>query len=75
MSEQLPRITAAEAVKALEGAGFVLARHSGSHKIFKKEKGLGVTVPDHSGKTLRPKIFEKHGKDADLTREESKDIS
>lgn len=36
MSEKLPRITAADAIKALEKAGFAFSRQSGSHKIYKK---------------------------------------
>lgn len=35
MTERLSRITAAEAVKALEKLGFRLKRQSGSHKIYK----------------------------------------
>jgi len=36
MSEKLPRVTAADAIKVLEQAGFFLSRQSGSHKIYKK---------------------------------------
>jgi hypothetical protein len=36
MMEKLPRVTAGEAVRVLERAGFLLARQSGSHKIYKK---------------------------------------
>ena len=55
MSERLPRVTAAEALRALERAGFVLARQSGSHRILKNAAGRRVTVPLHSGSILHPK--------------------
>jgi predicted RNA binding protein YcfA (HicA-like mRNA interferase family) len=35
MSERLPRATAAEAIRVLEKAGFLLVRQSGSHKFSK----------------------------------------
>jgi predicted RNA binding protein YcfA (HicA-like mRNA interferase family) len=74
MSDRLPRITAADAVRALEKVGFVLARQSGSHKIFKNEEGLRATVPYHSEKVLHPKIIKNILKDADLTSEELKEL-
>ena len=44
MMEKLPRVTAAEAIKVLESAGFFLVRQSGSHKIYKNKEGKRVTV-------------------------------
>jgi predicted RNA binding protein YcfA (HicA-like mRNA interferase family) len=35
MTDKLPRINAADAIRVLEKAGFFLARQSGSHKIYK----------------------------------------
>ena len=74
MSERLPRITAPEAINALEKAGFVLVRQSGSHKIFRNKDGRRITVPYHSRKVLHPKILKSIIKDADLTLEEFKDL-
>jgi predicted RNA binding protein YcfA (HicA-like mRNA interferase family) len=74
MSEWLPRITAPEAIKALEKTGFVLVRQSGSHKIFRNKDGRRVTVPYHSRKVLHPKILKSILKDADLTLDEFKDL-
>ncbi len=74
MSERLPRITAPEAIKALEKAGFVLVRQSGSHKIFRNKDGQRVTVPYHSGMDLHPMILKSVLKDADLTLEEFKEL-
>lgn len=70
MTAKLPRVSAAEAVRALEKAGFFLARQSGSHRIYKNAEGLRITVPYHSGKELHPKILKSILRDADLTAEE-----
>ncbi len=45
MSPRLPRVSAVEAAKALKKAGFRLARQSGSHRIYRNEAGLRVTLP------------------------------
>ena len=74
MSDKLPRITAADAIKALEKAGFSLSRQSGSHKIFKNKEGRRVTVPFHSGKILHPKVLASILRDADLTADKFKDF-
>ena len=39
MTGKLPRITAADTIRALERAGFSFSRQSGSHKIYKNDKG------------------------------------
>jgi predicted RNA binding protein YcfA (HicA-like mRNA interferase family) len=39
MTDKLPRLNAADAIRALEKAGFFLARQSGSHKIYKNAEG------------------------------------
>jgi predicted RNA binding protein YcfA (HicA-like mRNA interferase family) len=70
MTDRLPRVSAAEAARVLEKAGFFLARQSGSHRIYKNAEGLRVTVPYHSGKELHPKILKSILRDADLTAEE-----
>jgi predicted RNA binding protein YcfA (HicA-like mRNA interferase family) len=74
MTEELPRITAAEAVRALEKAGFSFTRQSGSHKIYKNKEGRRVTIPYHSGKILHPKVLTSILRDADLTVEELKEL-
>ena len=70
MTDRLPRVSAAEAARVLEKAGFFLARQSGSHRIYKNAEGRRVTVPYHSGKELHPKILKNILRDADLTAEE-----
>jgi predicted RNA binding protein YcfA (HicA-like mRNA interferase family) len=74
MSEKLPRVTADKVIRALERAGFVLARQSGSHKIYRNEKGKRVTVPYHSEKVLHPKVLKSILRDADLTVERLKEL-
>lgn len=74
MTKRLPRITAAVAIRALERAGFFLARQSGSHKIYKNQKGKRATVPYHSGKILHPKVLKSILRDADLTPDEFRDL-
>ena len=70
MSNRLPRVSAAKAVKVLERSGFALIRQSGSHRIYKNGEGKRVTVPYHSGTILHPKVLKSILKDAGLTVEE-----
>ncbi|MBI5875330.1 MAG: type II toxin-antitoxin system HicA family toxin [Deltaproteobacteria bacterium] len=74
MSDKLPRVTASEAIKALERAGFSFSRQSGSHKIYKNKEGKRATVPYHSGKILHPKVLTSIIRDADLTVERFKEL-
>jgi predicted RNA binding protein YcfA (HicA-like mRNA interferase family) len=74
MMEKLPRITAAEVIKVLERAGFLLVRQSGSHKIYKNNEGKRVTVPYHTGRTLHPKVLQSILRDANLTVKSFKDL-
>jgi len=74
MSEKLPRITAPEASKVLERAGFLFSRQSGSHKIYKNREGKRATVPYHSGKILHPKVLASILRDVDLTVEKFKEL-
>ena len=74
MSDKLPRITASDAIRAVEKAGFLFSRQTGSHKIYKNGAGSRVTVPYHSGKILHPKVLMNILKDAELTIEEFKEL-
>jgi predicted RNA binding protein YcfA (HicA-like mRNA interferase family) len=74
MSEKLPRVTAADAIKVLEKVGFSFSRQSGSHKIYKNKAGKRATVPYHSGKILHPKTLSSILRDADLTVEKFKEL-
>ena len=66
MSEKLPRVSAQKIIAALERKGFTGVRQSGSHKIFKNDTGIRVTVPDHAGKILHPKIIRQICKDTGI---------
>jgi len=70
MSQKLPRVTAKDIISILEKKGFVLIRQSGSHRIYRNEKGKRVTVPYHSGKILHPKLLKSILADAEITVEE-----
>ena len=74
MMEKLPRVTAAETIKVLERAGFLLVRQSGSHKIYKNKEGKRATVPYHAGKTIHPKVLQSILRDANLTVNKFKDL-
>lgn len=70
MNSCLPRVTAAQVIRALDKIDFVLTRQSGSHKIYKNAAGRRVTVPFHAGKILHPKVLKSILADAGLTVEE-----
>ncbi len=55
---KLPRWAAADAERALLGAGFEHLRSKGSHRIYGRG-GLRVTVPFHGGAILHPKIVKQ----------------
>jgi predicted RNA binding protein YcfA (HicA-like mRNA interferase family) len=74
MSEKLPRVTASDAISALERAGFFFSRQSGSHKIYKNKEGKRATIPYHSGKILHPKVLTNILRDSDLTVEKFKEL-
>jgi len=57
MSEKLPRVSYEKVIKVVEKLGFSLVRQSGSHKIYKNDEGIRITVPCHSGRTLHPKVL------------------
>ena len=74
MREKIPRVPTDKVTKVLERVGFVLARQSGSHKIYKNREGKRVTVPYHPGKILHPKVLRSILADADLTVEKFKEL-
>jgi len=43
---KLPHISGAQAIRALERLGFVVARQSGSHVVMRKGS-VGCVVPNH----------------------------
>ena len=67
---KLPRLTAREIIGVLEKKGFMLARQSGSHKIYKDAAGKRATVPFHAQKVLHPKLLRSIMRDAGIEPEE-----
>ena len=55
MNQRPPSITAREAIRALERAGFVASRNSGSHSrlIHAGDPTRKVTIPVHTGDLRR----------------------
>jgi predicted RNA binding protein YcfA (HicA-like mRNA interferase family) len=55
MNQRLPSLTAREAVRALEKAGFVVTRTSGSHArlVHAADPRRQVTIPMHTGDIKR----------------------
>lgn len=49
---QLPAVPGGKIVKALERAGFTVARISGSHYVLTHPDGRTVSVPVHSGRDM-----------------------
>jgi predicted RNA binding protein YcfA (HicA-like mRNA interferase family) len=52
MPDSLPAIPGAKVVRALERAGFTVARISGSHNVMRHSDGRTVVVPVHVGRDI-----------------------
>ncbi|MCC7572369.1 MAG: type II toxin-antitoxin system HicA family toxin [Candidatus Methanofastidiosum sp.] len=74
MKEKLPRVSPDKIIKALIKLGFSEVRQSGSHKIFKNESGIRITVPYHSGKTIHPKVLREILNSLEITIEDLKKL-
>jgi predicted RNA binding protein YcfA (HicA-like mRNA interferase family) len=48
----IPAVPGAKVVKALEGAGFTMARINGSHRVMQHPDGRAVPVPVHAGQDM-----------------------
>jgi len=48
----VPSLRGEQIVKALQRAGFKVARVSGSHHILRHPDGRGTTVPVHAGREV-----------------------
>lgn len=70
MSPRLPRVTADQAIRLALRRGFVQVRQSGSHKIFRNDQGIRLTIPHHKGVILHPKLIKALARDLGLTPEE-----
>lgn len=63
----LPVVSGAEAIKALEKAGFVLTRVKGSHHMLKHPEGRFTVVPVHQRKDLPAGTLRRAIRDAGLS--------
>jgi predicted RNA binding protein YcfA (HicA-like mRNA interferase family) len=52
MPDSLPAVPGAKVVRALERAGFTVARISGSHHVMRHPDGRTVVVPVHAGRDM-----------------------
>jgi predicted RNA binding protein YcfA (HicA-like mRNA interferase family) len=60
-------VSGADVVKALEKAGFALARVKGSHYMMTGPPGRFTVVPVHRGKDLRPGTLRRIISDSGLS--------
>ncbi|MER3486297.1 MAG: hypothetical protein C4345_10310 [Chloroflexota bacterium] len=71
MGERLPRITATELVRALQRAGWQVARQRGSHlSLIHPGKRGTVIVPVHAGRIIKPRTLLTILQQAGLTADE-----
>jgi len=70
----LPQVTGARLIRALERAGFVQLRQVGSHVSLRHrdDKARRATVPVHGTKTVKPGTLRAILKGAALTPEDLK---
>ncbi|WP_239313178.1 type II toxin-antitoxin system HicA family toxin [Frankia sp. CiP3] len=52
MPATVPVVPGAKVVKALERAGFIVTRVSGSHHVMRHPDGRTVIIPVHAGKDV-----------------------
>ncbi|MBM2811821.1 MAG: putative periplasmic or secreted lipoprotein [Chloroflexi bacterium] len=71
MSERLPRITAAQLLRALNRAGWRRTGQVGSHQTLRNKDNPGkVVVPVHAGEILALKTLQRILDQANLTATE-----
>jgi predicted RNA binding protein YcfA (HicA-like mRNA interferase family) len=71
---KLPRVTAGEALRAFEKAGFATDRITGSHFIMKKAgHRYNLSVPKYATENLKPGTLRSLIRDSGLTVEEFAD--
>jgi len=70
MSGNLPALTGVQVIRALQGAGFEVARIRGSHHYLRHEDGRSTVIPVHSGETIGPGLLRKILRDCELDKEQ-----
>jgi predicted RNA binding protein YcfA (HicA-like mRNA interferase family) len=76
MAPRLPAANARRTIRALEQAGFVVERTSGSHHLLvhPDDPARSVVVPFHGSKDLKPGTLRSIIRQAGLTVEEFVDL-
>ncbi|MHB1534148.1 MAG: type II toxin-antitoxin system HicA family toxin [Acidimicrobiales bacterium] len=70
----VPSVSGERVVRALEKAGFVEVRTTGSHHIMRHPDGRGTTVPVHAGRDLAKGTLRGILADTGLTVDELKQM-
>lgn len=70
----LPALPGDRVVRALEKAGFGIARISGSHHVMRHPDGRGTTVPVHAGRDLAKGTLRGILSDTGVTIEELRQL-
>jgi predicted RNA binding protein YcfA (HicA-like mRNA interferase family) len=71
---KLPSLTGNQVIRALERAGFIVARIKGSHHILIHPDGRRTVVPVHGGETIGSGLFSQVLRDCQLSRDEFRDL-
>jgi predicted RNA binding protein YcfA (HicA-like mRNA interferase family) len=66
----VPSVRGERLVRALERAGFKVARVAGSHHVMRHPDGRGTTVPVHAGRDVAKGTLRNILADAGLTIED-----
>lgn len=76
MSPGLPQLNSSEVIRVLQKIGFVEARQSGAHKIFRHpENRRFVLVPMHGGQDIKKGTLHSIIKQAGIARDEFIEMS
>jgi len=67
---RMAQILAERMIRAMRRLGWVLIRQAGSHAVLGKEGHNPITIPIHSGKTLKEGTARAILKQAGVTEEE-----
>lgn len=70
----VPAVRGDRVIRALERAGFKIARIAGSHHIMRHPDGRGTTVPVHPGRDVAKGTLRGILDDIDLTVDEFREL-
>jgi predicted RNA binding protein YcfA (HicA-like mRNA interferase family) len=71
---EMPTVPGQRVVRALERAGFSVARITGSHYVLRHPDGRGTTVPVHQGRDVAKGTLRSILADTQLTIEELRQL-